>query len=146
MTKSDIVKLLDKMATLMEFHGMNTFKVRAFKNGADIIKSLEEDLETLVKEKSLTSIKGVGKGLESVITQLVEHGISDEFEALKKEIPESLFDLLKIQGLGAKKVKSLYDMMEIKSIGELEYACKENRLVELKGFGEKTQKKNIKKH
>ncbi|MBI2608610.1 MAG: DNA polymerase/3'-5' exonuclease PolX [Deltaproteobacteria bacterium] len=141
MDKNEIANILEEIAILLELKGENPFKVRAFQNASRTIETLSENIEVLVKEKRLTSFKGIGEGIAGVITDLVTKGKSKEYEALKKGLPEGLFEMLKIPGLGPKKVKKLYDVLHIKSVGELEYACKENRLLKLEGFGEKTQSK-----
>ena len=131
------------MANMMEFNGENKFKVNAYRNGANILRSVEEDFDDLVKTKSLGNIKGIGKGLQSLIYEYWETGKSTEYDELIKSVPSGIEELFLVRGLGAKKIKTLYDELDIKNIGELEYACKENRLALLKGFGNKTQEKII---
>src|SRR3989304_889813 len=141
--KKEIIKLLSSMANMMEFNGENKFKVNAYRNGANILRSVEEDFDDLVKTKSLGNIKGIGKGLQSLIYEYWETGKSTEYDELIKSVPSGIEELFLVRGLGAKKIKTLYDELDIKNIGELEYACKENRLALLKGFGNKTQEKII---
>ncbi|GAB4298895.1 MAG: helix-hairpin-helix domain-containing protein [Ignavibacteriaceae bacterium] len=137
--KKEIINLLESMANLMEFSGENRFKIIAFKNAANTIRRLEPDLAALINEKQLDRIKGIGKGIQSVIYDYAENGKSLEYEELKNSIPEGIPELFEIRGLGAKKIRTLYDEIGVSNIGELEYACRENRLALLKGFGEKTQ-------
>lgn len=139
MDKYKISMILEEIGKMLELKGDNPFKIRAYYNGARLIENTEEDVEVLVKERRLHEIKGIGKALEAKITELVETGSLAFYETLKKETPEGLFELLKIPGLGPKKIKELYERLEIASVGELEYACLENRLMDLKGFGERTQ-------
>ncbi len=139
--KKNTIKLLESIADMMEFKGENPFKVGAFRNGALAIKRLDEDLQTMVTEKKLGNIKGIGKGLQAVLYEYYEKGESEVYNELKKEVPQGIADLLKIRGLGAKKIRQLYETIGISNIGELEQACKENRLMLAKGFGEATQKK-----
>ena len=141
--RKEIINLLDAIADLMAFKGENPFKVNAFRNGANVIRKLDTPLEQLIKDKSLDNIKGIGKSLQSVIYEYAETGNSKVYEELKKEAPEGIKDLLKVRGLGSKKIKILYTELGITNLGELEYACKENRLALLKGFGEATQNKII---
>lgn len=141
MDKKEVSKILEEIGILLELQGENPFKTRAYFNGARIIELLKEDIHVLVKEDRLKEIKGIGKALQEKITELVETGKLEYYEELKEQIPEGIFEILKIPGLGPKKVKILYDELEITTIGELEYACLENRLIDLKGFGEKTQNK-----
>ena len=139
--KKEIIKLLSSMANLMEFNGENKFKVNAFRNGANVLRRLEDDLDELIKTKSLGNIKGIGKGLQSVIYEFAETGKSSEYENLIASVPGGIEELFLVRGIGAKKIKVLYDELGITNVGELEYACKENRLKLLPGFGQATQDK-----
>ena len=144
MDKRRVADILGEIALYLELKGENLFKIRAYENGARIIQALDEDLEVLVREKRLGTIKGIGKALEQKITELVTTGNLEYYNKLKAEFPASLFELFKIPGLGAKKIRLLYETLGIETIGELEYACKENRLLELPGFGQKTQENILK--
>ena len=95
----------------------------------------------MIKEKKLKEIKGIGEAIAGKIEEYVETGRMTYFEELKQAVPESLLELVQIPNLGPKKIKVLFDDLGITNVGELEYACKENRLVSLPGFGEKTQEK-----
>ncbi|NLM03814.1 MAG: DNA polymerase/3'-5' exonuclease PolX [Clostridiales bacterium] len=139
MDKKDVSRILNEIGVLLELRGENHFKIRAYFNGARAIETLQEDIQTLVKENRLQEIKGIGKGLQENIIELINTGGLEYYEELKDSVPEGLFEILKIPGLGPKKVKVLYEELDIKTIGELEYACLENRLLSLKGFGNKTQ-------
>lgn len=124
----------------MELKDENVFKVRAFSNAARMLESEPRDLKALVETGELEKIKGIGKGhIAQIIHDLYEKGKSKDYNDLRKHFPETLFELFRVPGLGAKRVKVLYEELHIKSLGELEYACKENRLLGLEGFGEKTQ-------
>jgi len=133
--------VLQEVGLLLELKGENPFKVKAYLNAARSIEILEEDLEKMVREGRLKEIKGVGDALAHHITELVHTGKLQVHEDLKSSVPPGHLEMLKIPGLGPKKIKALYDTLDIKAIGELEYACLENRLVELQGFGQKTQEK-----
>ncbi|MDN5276329.1 MAG: polymerase [Clostridiales bacterium] len=141
MDKKTVVDILNEIGLLLELKGENPFKSRAYYNAARIIEVLDEDLETLVKEGRLTDVKGIGEALNKKIAELVTTGRLKYYEELKESVPSGLVEMLKIPGLGPKKIKTLYDKLGITTIGELEYACIENRLLSLPGFGEKTQKK-----
>ena len=144
MDKHRVASIFTEIGLFLELKGESPFKIRAYENGARIVEMLEEDLETLVQEKRLSSIIGIGKALEQKIEELVITGQLQYYESLKSEFPATLFELFKVPGLGAKKVRVLYEKLEIATLGELEYACKENRLVDLPGFGEKTQENILK--
>lgn len=139
--RREIINLLYNIADLLEFKGENPFKINAFRNGANVIRKLGDKFDIYLKEKRLGEVKGIGKGLQSVIYNYAEKGESTELKSLLTDIPETILELFTIHGLGPKKIKVLYDELGIKSIGELEYACKENRIAFLKGFGKTTQEK-----
>ncbi len=142
--KRDVIRVLEELAVLRELKGENPFKVRAFQNAARALQGVSEDLNTLVERKELTKIKGIGQSIAEVIEEVVRTGKSQELEALKTEIPGGLLEMLKIPGMGPKKVKAVWEKLGITTIGELEYACQENRLVDLEGFGSRTQEKILK--
>src|SRR4030095_11718852 len=144
MDKKEVASALEEIGTLLELKGENPFKTRAYHNAARTLEGLSDDLGLLVREERLREIPGVGEALAEKITELFKTGKLKYLENLKKEFPPGLPGLLCIPGLGPKKVKILYDQMEIRSLGELEYACKENRLLDLKGFGAKTQENILK--
>ena len=141
MDKKSVINILNKIGLLLELKGENPFKIRAYYNAARALETLDEDIEILVKNNKLKEVKGIGEAINKKITELITTGRLEYYENLKASIPEGLVEMLKIPGLGPKKIKTLYDKLDIKTVGELEYACLENRLVELPGFGEKTQKK-----
>ena len=140
-TKKDVAKVLNEIGTMLELQGENPFKARAYYNGARTIETLSEDIRSLVESGKLGEVKGIGDALQEKITELVTTGTLEYYDTLKAEIPEGLFKILEIPGLGPKKVQKIWDELDITSVGELEYACQENRLVDLRGFGEKTQEK-----
>jgi len=141
MDKRDIANILNEIGMLLEIKGEVFFKSKAYYGAARTIELLEEDIETLVKEDKLKELKGFGEALTRKITELVTTGHLGYYEKLKESIPSGLPDMLRIQGLGPKKVKTIYEKLGITSIGELKYACLENRLLKLPGFGGKTQEK-----
>ncbi|HHU78101.1 MAG: DNA polymerase/3'-5' exonuclease PolX [Caldicoprobacterales bacterium] len=144
MNRQRVAEVLNEIALYLALKGESPFKIRAYENGARIIQTLDEELETLIQEKRLGTVEGIGKALEQKITELVLTGDLEYLKELKAEFPPGLFELFKVPGLGAKRIRILYDTLGIASLGELEYACDENRLAALPGFGRKTQE-NIKK-
>ncbi|MBA4393565.1 MAG: DNA polymerase/3'-5' exonuclease PolX [Desulfobacca sp.] len=141
MDNKDVSQILNEIALLLELSGENPFKIRAYAEGARIIESLDLPVSELVRSQSLARIKGIGTTLSRQITQLVQEGSTPLYEELKAAFPEGVREMLRIPGLGPKKVKELFDKLGIRSIGELEYACHENRLLSLPGFGRKSQEK-----
>jgi len=139
MEKKQVALILDEMGTLFELKGENPFKCRAFHNAARVIEALTGDLDELVATEGIRNVKGIGEHLAGVIKDLVGKGISKEYEDLKASLPSGLLQMVRIQGLGPKRIKVLYDKLKLKSIEELRKACEEHRLAKLEGFGEKTE-------
>jgi len=138
-----ISDILNEIGALLEIKGENPFKSKAYYNAARVISGIE-DLDTIIKNRELKKIKGIGDAIASKIEEYVRTGSIEYLESLKKEIPPSLLELLEVPNLGPKKIKILYDTLGITNLGELEYACRENRLITLPNFGEKTQEKILK--
>ncbi|MCX5816298.1 MAG: DNA polymerase/3'-5' exonuclease PolX [Proteobacteria bacterium] len=143
MSNKSIIEILEEIGTLLEIKDDNPFKTRAYYNAAKTLSGID-NLEEIIKSKRLREIKGIGEALSKKIEEYSETGRMEYYEDLKKEIPPSLLELTGIPNLGPKKIKVLYDELGITNVGELEYACKENRLIVLPGFGEKTQEKILK--
>jgi DNA polymerase (family 10) len=139
MDKTQISEILNEIGTLLELKGENPFKVRAFQNAARVINGVAEDIGTLVKEGKIRTIKGIGEGIAKVITELILSGRSTDHDDLKKGFPPGIFDMLKIQGMGPKKVSLLFKKLKISSINELEKAAKTGQLEKLEGFGKKSE-------
>jgi DNA polymerase (family 10) len=140
MAAKSVLQILEEIGTLLEIKGENPFKSRAYYNAAKTLSAID-DLDEVIQEKKLKEIKGIGEAIAGKVEEYVETGRMTYFEELKKQLPESLLELLQIPNLGPKKIKVLFDDLGVTNVGELEYACKENRLVGLPGFGEKTQDK-----
>ena len=139
LTKETIIQILEEIATLLELTGENPFKSRAYQNAARNLEKSEVDFDELVKENRLTEIEGIGEAISKKLTELIQTGKLEYYEKLKDSVPPGHLEMLKIPGLGPKKIHALYEQLGVKDVGELEYACLENRLVDLKGFGKKTQ-------
>ena len=141
MDKKQIVGVLEEIASLLELKGEDKFKVNAYSRAARSISQSRLDVVELISKGEAKKIPGVGEALSKKLTELVETGKLGYLEELKNSLPAGLPDLFEIHGLGPNKVRALYEQLDIKSVSELEYACNENRLVALKGFGKKTQDK-----
>ncbi len=139
MDKDKVAEILVEIGTLLELKGENPFKTRAYSNGARIIEGLNEPLATIVAEKRLGKIKGIGEALEQKITELVETGKLKYYEDLKASIPAGLIEMLEISGLGPKKIQAMNQHLGVDSVEKLEAACRAGKVAELDGFGEKTQ-------
>ncbi len=137
-TNKEIVKSLKLMGQLMELHEENPFKVKSISNAAYKLGKYAENLADK-STAELSAIEGVGKSVASKIEELIKTGKIEELETLCSQTPEGVIDMLSIKGLGPKKIQIIWKTLEIETVGELYYACIENRLVEAKGFGLKTQ-------
>jgi len=137
MTNKEVIALLEEIALLLDLSGESSFKSRAYTQVARQIESLEEPIETVVQEKRLRELKGVGDALEQKITEFVLNGTLEYHQTLRNKFPDTLFDLFGIPGLGPKRIKQVYDELQIQSLEELEYACEDGSLAALKGFGPK---------
>lgn len=139
MDKVEIAEILEEMAVLLELREANPFRIRAFHNAARAVEAVTEDLVELALRGELTKIPGVGKGISAVIEELLKSGKCKDHEHLKKHFPKGFLEILRIPGVGAKRAKVLYEKLGVKSVAELERACRKDWLAELEGFGEKSQ-------
>ncbi len=139
MDKDKVAEILMEIGVLLELQGENPFKTRAYANAARTLEGLGEPLATLVAEKRLGEIKGIGEALEQKITELVVTGKLKYYEELKASIPPGLIEMLGISGLGPKKIQALNKKLGVDSIEKLAAACQAGQVAELDGFGEKTQ-------
>ncbi len=139
--KEKLAELFLEIGEWLELKGDNPFKIRAYESAARVFEQLEEDPAALARNGKLEELPGVGKAIAAKALEFFETGRIVYHDELRSSIPAVLFELVKIPGLGAKKARLIYEKLGVQSIGELEYACKENRLVELPGFGAKTQAK-----
>lgn len=138
MNTEEIIKSLKLTAKLMELHNENQFKVKSLSNAVFKLDKVGVDLAKASLEE-LEKIDGIGKGIAQKIHELQTTNKLKELNELIEITPVGVVDMLTIKGLGPKKVGQLWRELDIESTGELLYACHENRLVALKGFGTKTQ-------
>lgn len=138
MNTEDIADALELTAKLMELHHENPFKIKAISAAAYKLSKTRMDVSGMSTEQ-LLEIDGVGKGIADKIHELNETGSTKELQGLIQKTPIGVIEMLHVKGLGPKKVVPLWKELGIESLTELLYACNENRLIELKGFGSKTQ-------
>jgi len=143
MDKAQVATTLDEIGTLLELQGENAFRCNAYHNAARTIQQLETNLEEVVAQGKLTDIPGIGETLGDKITALVQTGSLPFYEDLRKKTPPGLLEMLRLPGIGPKKVKALYDQLGLDTLGKLKAACEAGRVAELKGFGAKTQQKIV---
>ncbi|WP_017258970.1 DNA polymerase/3'-5' exonuclease PolX [Pedobacter arcticus] len=143
MENKEISKKFKLLGQLMELNGENPFKIKSINNASFKIDKLPFKLKDKAVNE-LENIEGIGKSTASKIVELLTAGNIAELDALIDNTPEGILEMMTIKGLGPKKVKVVWEELGIENVGELYYACNENRLIEAKGFGLKTQE-DIKK-
>ncbi|MEF3279834.1 MAG: DNA polymerase/3'-5' exonuclease PolX [Elusimicrobiota bacterium] len=141
-SNGEIASILEKMAVLCELNGENIFKVRAYEKAAVVVSSFPRPISE-IDEKELISIKGIGKNIASHIKEISERGSFSEFDMLLSKYPAGLLELVGVPGLGAKRVKILYEKLNIDSKNKLFEFAKLGKIRQLDGFGEKIEKSII---
>lgn len=141
MTNADIADTFEHIADLLEYQGGNVFRVRAYRQAARTISGMIDSLATVRADpsRSLTDIEGIGTDLADKIGVLLDAGELPLLAELRKAVPPAVFQLMRVPGLGPKKVKILVDQLGIDSLEALETACLQGRVEHVKGFGVKTQ-------
>lgn len=144
MDKKQVAAVLDEIAALLELQGENPFKSRAYLTAARAIEAAEQEPADLVETGALRDLKGIGEALAEKITELVRTGRMRYHEEQKTKVPPGLLQLLRIPGLGPKRVKVLYERLGVSTLAALEAACREGKVAGLEGFGAKTQESILK--
>jgi DNA polymerase (family 10) len=144
MDKAQVAAVLDDVGDMLELQGGNPFEVRAYHNAARVIGALEGDLDELVQTGGLASVPGIGKTLVTRITELVTTGQMPLHQELLAATPPGLRSMLRISGLGPKRVRQIHDTLGITTLEELRVAAQENRIATLPGFGSKSQENVLK--
>jgi DNA polymerase (family 10) len=137
-TKEQTIDLLETISRLLELKGENPFKIRAYTNASRALETFSGDFQAAIDHGTIGELEGIGDAIAKKITEYVQTGKLDYFEKLRGEFPITIFELFELQGLGGKKVKALFEQLKIATIEELETACKDGRVAELPGFGQKT--------
>lgn len=138
MTNKEIAKTFQYLGAIMELHGENKFKIRSYQNAYITLRKLDRPLVEMT-DTEIAGIKGVGKAISGKIRELLDTGRMATLQKYLDKTPEGVQEMLRISGFGPKKIKAVWEGLGVASIGELLYAVNENRLIELKGFGKKTQ-------
>ena len=143
MQNADIARLLGEVADLLEISAGNPFKVRAYRNAARTVADHPDPIAELVKggEFDLTDLPGIGDGIAKEITVLVQTGTLPQRQQLVTQIPPGLLDLLRLPGLGPKRVKLFYDVLKVNSVADLKEALEQGKIAKLGGFGPKLLEK-----
>ena len=135
-TNAEIAKMFNEYADLLEIKGENPFKVRAYRNAARTVENIGKSLEELVREGyDLTKLPGIGTDLSLYIKEIVTTGKFSKLEEIKEEIPPSLVEMLSIEGLGPKRIRTLYEKLHIQSMEDLRRAAESGEILKLPGFG-----------
>jgi DNA polymerase (family X) len=141
MTNAEIAAVFDQVADLLEFQGANAFRVRAYRNAVNAIRTLPEQLARIAADpnRKLTDIAGIGKDLANSILELIATRRLPLLEELQAKIPHSALEMLRIPGLGPKKAAAIYNELKIATLDQLRAACEAQEVRKLKGFGAKTE-------
>ena len=139
MTNKEIARALRETAALIELTGGNRFRANAFSRAARTLRGIEQPVVDLAEEGALTEIDGIGDGLSEQIGELIDRGSFDLRDELLNAVPPGLLDVLRVKGLGTKKVRTLWQELDVTSLDDLEDAAETDRVRQLSGFGKKTQ-------
>lgn len=138
LTNKQIAANFKLLAQLMEIYGDDSFKIKSYLSGSRTIEKLPVELSAIPAEE-IFSIPGIGKAIGNKIQEQFAAGSFRVLDEYVSKTPPGIIEMLRIKGLGPKKIATIWNDLQIESIGELLYACNENRLMLYKGFGEKTQ-------
>src|SRR6266849_853493 len=142
MDKNQVANLLDEIASLLELkEGSNPFEVRAYQNAARAVNGLDGDIEQLVRQGKLKGVSGLGSTSIKRIEEAVETGHIALYDELVETTPPIKLEMMRIPGVGPKKINVIYNQLHVNSIPDLVQACEENKVADLPGFGKKTQDK-----
>ena len=141
MNNEKIAKTLSQLADLLEFTGANAFRLRAYRNGARIIRDLPDSIESMIaNQDDLTKLDGIGKGVSEKCHELVETGKLKQLDEILTTVPKTVLDLLNVPKMGPKKAAALFNELGIENLEQLKAACEAGEVRGLSGFGEKTEK------
>ncbi|TAK44238.1 MAG: DNA polymerase/3'-5' exonuclease PolX [Saprospiraceae bacterium] len=138
MTNKEIAHAFRRLGEMMELHQENTFKIRSYQNAYLTLRKQPTPLAQMSTEE-IAGLKGVGKAISEKIKELLNTGQMATFKKYEEITPPGVREMLEVPGIGPKKIRAIWKDLGIESVGELAYACNENRLIELSGFGQKTQ-------
>ena len=134
-----VARVFARIADLMEIQGQEFYKVRAYRNAAQVMQEMTESLEVLAERGQLKTIPGVGEAIAAKTRDILTTGTTKLYERLKEEVPESLTSLLPLPQFGPKKIQLVWKELGVRNLDELEEAAREQRLRGVAGMGEKTE-------
>ena len=138
MGNKEIASQFNLLAALMELHGENPFKTKTYQSAYQSLRKWDRPLVEMTHAE-IAAIPGIGASAAAKIRELITNGLMEPLESLKAKTPLGIQQLLSIKGMGPKKIRTIWDALGIETPAELLYACQENRLVKLPGFGLKTR-------
>jgi DNA polymerase (family X) len=137
---TEIAAIFEEIADLLEIEGENPFRIRAYRNAARELESLAGPVaEMVARDEDLTRLPGIGEDLAGKIREIVATGKCAALEKLRKQLPPTISPLLRVPGLGPKRVKALYEQLNVRSLAQLRQAARKGAIRGLRGFGEKTE-------
>jgi len=138
-----IARLLNETADLMEVAGEDSFRIRSYRNAAAVIESHPEQISTILKDpdRKVTEIAGIGKGIAFVLGEIEQRGSFERRDEMLEKYPAGALELLKIQGLGPKSIRLLFENYRCATVDDLERLCREQKLRELPRMGAKLEEK-----
>lgn len=143
MDKESIIQSLRELAHYLELDGENPFKIRSYLKSAEILEHTQEPIEVLIESGTLRNLEGIGEAIEKKILAWYHDEPVPALEKVRSKYPSSLLELFSVQSLGAKRIRSLFDNLQIKNLDELYQACIEGKVSALTGFNKKIENKII---
>ncbi|UCG23665.1 MAG: DNA polymerase/3'-5' exonuclease PolX [Chloroflexota bacterium] len=143
MTNREVAALFEKIADMLSIRGDGVHRVLAYRRAAENIRELSRDLRQLQSEGQLTSVPGIGSTLAAKIEEMLDTGHLEFYERLSKEVPPSLVEMLRVEGVGPKRVKQIYDTLGVTTLDELTAAAAAGKLRDLPGMGAKSEAKIV---
>ena len=135
---------IEEYGVLLELSGANAFRVRAYTNAVRTLEMLETPLDALIAAGTLGEVKGIGKSVGELVLEFADTGTATAYEELRASVPDGLLDMLRVPGLGPRKIIAIREALGIEDLDALALACGDGKLAELKGFGKKTQENILK--
>lgn len=135
---------IEEYGVLLELSGANAFRVRAYTNAVRTLEMLETPLDALIAAGTLSEVKGIGKSVGELVLEFADTGTATAYEELRASVPDGLLDMLRVPGLGPRKIIAIREALGIEDLDALALACGDGKLAELKGFGKKTQENILK--
>lgn len=140
MKNDQIAAIFTELADLLEIQEANPFRVRAYRSASRTISSTAESMQTLLEDgKDLTQFQGIGKDLARQIAEVIQTGQHEQLNELRNQVPQGVVDMLRIPGVGPKKVAIFFNQLKLESLEQLKAAAEAGELAALKGFGKKTE-------